>query len=139
MRDIGYSSSSSSALRVAVRLVSPRRRHWNSADALLRADMASAARLMHAMISPILKQKDMVRSDLIECHGSIASVAQTCIPSQGLVGGGIEEFTPQPHQPISRIGLDLELLKRSLKMPWSRHAPGTILQGPSGVSLRSPH
>ena len=77
MRDVGHSSSSSSALRVAVRLVSSRRRHWNSADALLRADMALAASLMHTMTSPIPKPKDMVSSDLIECHGSIGSVAQT--------------------------------------------------------------
>ncbi len=66
MRDVGHSSSSSSALRVAVRLVSSRRRHWNSADAPLRADMALAASLMHAMMSPILKPKDMVRSDLTD-------------------------------------------------------------------------
>ena len=110
MRDVGHSSSSSGALRVAVRLVSSRRRHWNSVDALLRADMASAASLMHAMMSQILKPKDMVRSDLTECRGSITSVAQTGVPS---VGGGIEEFTPQPHKPISRVGLDLELFKRS--------------------------
>ena len=96
--------------------------------------MASAASLMHAMMSPILKPKDMVRSDLTECHGSIASLAQTCVPSQGLVGGGIEEFTPQPHKTISRIGLDL-----AQKVPWIWDAPGTTLRGPSGVSLRSPH
>ena len=96
MRDVGHSSSSSSALRVAVRLVSSRRRHWNSVDALLRADMALAASLMHRMMSPIPKPKDMVRSDLTEFHGSIASLAQTCVPSQGLVGGGI---------PLNRINL----------------------------------
>ena len=71
IKDVGHSSSSSSALRVAVRLVSSRRRHSNSADALLRADMALAASLMHTMMSPIPKPKDIVRSDLTECQGAI--------------------------------------------------------------------
>ena len=44
-------------------------------------------------------------------------------------------LTHKPIQPDSLIGLDLELLKQPLKMPWSRDAPGTILRGASGVSL----
>ena len=63
------------------------------------------------------------------------------LPTLGTLSSGclVEEFTPQQDKPInhSLIGLEREVLKWLLKKPRSEDAPGSILRGPSRVSLET--